>query len=245
MGAMPKYLRWTLIGVGGLAGVAVALAILAVAYVYIASQVMMDRTYPKPPDSIHVAATPAAIEQGKHLAAVEGCGGCHGESLGGALMPDIPGSKVYAPNLTLLGKLSDADIDRVLRRAIMPDGKAVMVMPVHAYANFTDSEASAIIAYIRSLEPRGTETPGISFGLMVRAGIALGKFTDERTAIATGKLPLDAGARYAQGRHLALIVCGTCHQTALQGDPDNPFFHPPDLTIAAAYERADFHTLMR
>ncbi len=36
-----------------------------------------------------------------------------------------------------------------------------------------------------------------------------------------------------------------CHASDLAGTPPGSFHPTPDLAVAAAYDRADFHTLMR
>ena len=235
---MPRYLRWIALGAGVLAG----LALIALGGVYVGSEVMLDRTYPKTPDAISVQATQAAIAEGRHLVTVAGCTSCHGSTFGGNQLP-VPGSTVYCPNLTLLGKLSNADIDRVLRQAIMPDGTSVIAMPSHDYAAFTDREAASIIAYLRSLKPRGEPTPALRLGLIMRIGLVTREFNTERRELLTSKAPIFVGRRYAKGRHLAQVVCSTCHASALTGE-SNPAFTTPDLEVIAAYERPDFHAFM-
>ena len=236
---MSKLLKWFAIAAATLTIVAG----LALAGVFIASQVMLDRPYAKTPDTIAVMRTREAIAEGQHLVTVIGCADCHGTGLTGGKI-DVPGSTVYGPNLTLLGNLSDADIDRILRFSQMPDGKSVVVMPTRTFASLTASERASIIAYLRSLKPHGTSTPDLSFGLMVRAGLIAGVFDTEMTALAKSKPPLELGPRYARGRHFAQVICAGCHGTDVAGQPNDPILPTPDLIIVAAYTRDQFRTLM-
>jgi|SRR5579871_1643326 len=238
---MSKVLKWGGVAIGAVGG----LVLLAVVLVFVVSEMMLDRTYPAKPDSLRVTATPAAIAQGRHLARVAGCEGCHRTDLTGAKMDDVPGSTVYAPNLTLLGKLSDADLDRILRQSRMPDGRSVVVMPTRIFAHLTDGEAAAIIAYLRTLKPHGNTTPDLRFGLMARAGLIMGMFDTEMAAVAKAKRPLDLGPRYAAGRHITQVICAGCHGTDLGGQPKDSILPSPDLMIVAGYSREQFRTLMR
>jgi mono/diheme cytochrome c family protein len=79
----------------------------------------------------------------------------------------------------------------------------------------------------------------------VRALLATGKVKTVADSLSDGAPPLDLGPRYAPGRHLARAICAACHGSDLAGMPPGSFHPTPDLLIAAAYTRADFHTLMR
>src|SRR5262249_6410865 len=60
------------------------------------------------------------------------------------------------------------------------------------------------------------------------------------------KPALELGPHYARGRALVMAACGECHMTALTGPP--PFVpppRPPDLSLVASYDRADFDKFMR
>ncbi len=230
-----------MIVVASLAG----LVVLALAYVFIASEVILDRTYPRRPSAVHAPAAAEAIARGAHLVVVATCTDCHGKDLAGTNL-DVPGSTLYAPNLTALtATLSDADFDRAIRQGLRPNGRSLLVMPSHAYANFTDDEVALIIAYLRSLRPRGAVSPNPRLGLLVRAFLAVGLFKTEADELAAARPPLELGPRYDPGRHLASVICATCHGTELSGTPKDPVLPTPDLMLVAAYSRGDFHTLMR
>jgi cytochrome c553 len=237
---MRRILKWAGIVLASLA----ALMALAIVYVFIASQRILDQTYPKRPSAVHAAVSPEAIAQGAHLSVVATCTDCHGKDLTGTLLP-VPGSMFYAPNLTvILNRFSDADIDQVIRQGLRSDGTSVLLMPSHALASFTDDEVASIIGYLRSLKPQGTSSPELRLGLEVRVALVLGVLKLEAREIADARPPLDLRAGYEQGRHLAQVVCAQCHGTNLSGTPKDPV-PAPDLLIASAYEPASFHTLMR
>jgi cytochrome c553 len=55
---------------------------------------------------------------------------------------------------------------------------------------------------------------------------------------------LDLGAPYVRGRQIAMTACGECHGTTLEGQTISPDHRPPNLSIVAAYARADFLKFM-
>jgi len=238
---MKRILKWAGIVAAALAG----LLLLAVAWVFIASERMLNRTFPKRPTSVHASVTPEAEARGAHLAVVSTCPDCHGKDLAGTLLP-VPGSTIYASNLTIAARsLSDADIDRAIRQGLRPDGTNVLLMPSHGYASFTDDEAASITGYLRSLSPQGAASPEPRLGLGVRVAFVAGIVRTEAAEFAQTPPPLDLGVRHEKGRHLAQIVCGQRHGTNLSGDPKFPAHPSPDLLIVAGYDPAAFRTLMR
>jgi mono/diheme cytochrome c family protein len=121
----------------------------------------------------------AEIKRGQYLVSLGGCNDCHtpGYFLG---KPDtarfLGGSDVgfeipnlgtfYGPNLTPdretgLGKWSAAEIVKAIRKGERPDGRILApVMPWHAFANLTDADARAIVAFLKSLPPVRNKVPG-------------------------------------------------------------------------------------
>jgi mono/diheme cytochrome c family protein len=126
------------------------------------------------------AAAQDRLKRGEYLAAIMDCTGCHTP---GALkgQPDharalagsdigfaIPGVGIfYPPNLTPdretgLGAWSEAEIIAAIRNGARPDGRALVpVMPFHSYARLTDSDADALVGYLKSLQPIRNPTPTI------------------------------------------------------------------------------------
>lgn len=238
---MKPILKWAGIVVASLAG----LLVLAIAYVFIGSQRMLDRSYRKTPSAVHASVTPDQVARGAHLVVVSTCTDCHGKDLTGTRLP-VPGSTVYAPNLTIMARtLSDADIDVAIRQGLRPDGKSVLFMPSHGYASFTDDEVASIVACLRSLSPQGAFSPEPRLGLGVRVAFVMGMIRTEAAEFAHTPPPLDLGVRYEKGRHLAGVICGQCHGTNLSGDPKFPVHPRPDLLVVAGYDLGAFRTLMR
>ena len=119
------------------------------------------------------------VERGRYLAHIMDCGGCHNT---GAFTPEpnletplagsdigfeIPGMGVfYPPNLTPdeetgLGNWSDADIITAFTTGMRPDGRQLSpAMPWRSYAHITADDATALVAYLRSLAPAKHQVPG-------------------------------------------------------------------------------------
>lgn len=126
-----------------------------------------------------VALAQTPVERGKYLVTIAGCTDCHTPGhflgkpdrtrfLGGSEVGfEIPGLGVfYGPNLTPdketgLGAWTNAQILAALQTGTRPDGRLLApIMPWHAYASLSQSDASAIVAYLRSLPPIRNKVPG-------------------------------------------------------------------------------------
>jgi mono/diheme cytochrome c family protein len=126
-------------------------------------------------------ATQAAedVARGKYLVSIAGCNDCHtpgyffgkpdeSRYLGGSEVGfEIPGVGVFhGPNLTPdketgLGGWTDAEIMAALTTGKRPDGRELApIMPWRAFANFTREDASSIVAFLRTLAPIRSKTPG-------------------------------------------------------------------------------------
>jgi len=131
-----------------------------------------------------IAIAPAAsaetqVERGAYLAHIMDCGGCHNT---GAFTPkpnlDTPlaGSDIgfempgmgffYPPNLTPdtetgLGKWTDAEIITAFTTGMRPDGRQLApMMPWMSYGHISADDATALVAYLRSLKPVSHKVPG-------------------------------------------------------------------------------------
>src|SRR5262249_6901952 len=102
-------LRWAGIGLGALA----ALALLALAGVYIASEAVILNHYPLPTSALRASTDAQAIVRGQHFAYVYGCADCHTHSLRGTFIPDFGIASRNLPKLATT--YSDADFDRAVR----------------------------------------------------------------------------------------------------------------------------------
>src|SRR5579862_6744787 len=139
-----KRSRW----LAAVAAVLVAVPILALAYVYLMSERMLDREYPLPASSIRASSGASAIARGDRLAHAFGCTDCHRPNLEGAYIPDFG---VWSLNLTRLATtFSDQDFDRAIRHGLRPDGTSVAeYMPSDAFQYMSDSDLADILAFVR------------------------------------------------------------------------------------------------
>ena len=125
------------------------------------------------------ASAETLVERGQYLAHIMDCGGCHHT---GAFTPqpnletplagsdigfEMPGMGVfYPPNLTPdkesgLGKWSDAEIITAFTTGMRPDGRQLApMMPWMSYAHINSDDATALVAYLRSLPPVKHKVPG-------------------------------------------------------------------------------------
>ena len=95
------------------------------------------------------------VEYGKYLAF--NCIGCHGEGLSGGPIPGGDPSWPPAANLTPevesgLGKWSEADFFRAMRRAKRPDGSEIDKAMPRSFAAFDDDELKALWLYLGQVE---------------------------------------------------------------------------------------------
>jgi mono/diheme cytochrome c family protein len=237
---MKRLLRWAVLGLTGLVTVVVFIALGGFA----ASEVMIRRSYPKAPVQIAAAADPAAIARGRKVALLNGCHDCHGADLAGQLFHDeAPILRAWGPNLTrVAAEQSDADLDRAIRHGVAGNGRTLWVMPSEAFARLSDAEAADLLAYIRSFPVKGEVQPRIQVGPVGRLGVLLRKFDSAPAMLKTeGEVELPhLGVQLEAGRQIAR-ACIECHGPALTG---RETLKSPDLTIAAAYDLADFEKLM-
>jgi mono/diheme cytochrome c family protein len=116
------------------------------------------------------------VKRGDYLVnTIMTCGNCHspkgptgdipGKEFSGGLSWDEPPFKVTAPNITQdketgIGKWSEADIKKLLREGVKPDGVPIAtVMPTGFYEIITDRDMNAIVAYLRTLKPIKNKVP--------------------------------------------------------------------------------------
>lgn len=108
------------------------------------------------------------LTRGKYLMeGVVACANCHvarddkgqplfDRGLSGGMLFDDAAFKAYAPNITPdsetgIGTWTDAQLAKAIREGIRPDGSLIgPPMPVPFYRNLSDTDLSAIIAYLRA-----------------------------------------------------------------------------------------------
>jgi mono/diheme cytochrome c family protein len=103
------------------------------------------------------------------------CGNCHtpkgpngdimDKAFSGGLSWDEPPFKVTAPNITQdketgIGKWSAADIRKLLRNGVKPNGTPIAtIMPTGFYEIITKKDMNAIVAYVRTIKPIKNTVP--------------------------------------------------------------------------------------
>lgn len=126
-----------------------------------------------------LAADPEAIARGKYLVTVASCHDCHtpgyflgkpdmARYLGGSDVGfELPGLGVFVgPNLTPdkatgLGGWADAQVITAIQKGVRPDGRVLApIMPYHAFANLTQRDVEAIVAFLRSVPAVDHKVPG-------------------------------------------------------------------------------------
>ncbi|MGV3657143.1 MAG: c-type cytochrome [Chitinophagaceae bacterium] len=159
--------------------------LLLIAGVAVATASRQHLKYVAPYPAIKASTDTAVIAKGRHLALVtKGCVHCHspiqnidsvmkrGEepSLAGAKKMETPFGDFYAPNLTPdatgIGGMTDAEIARTMRYGVKKNGEAVL--PFMQGLDMTDEEMTALISYLRSLQPVKNPSPEHEFNLIGR-----------------------------------------------------------------------------
>ena len=113
-------------------------------------------------------ASQALVERGRYLVnGVAACGNCHtqvgpkgplpGMDLAGGVLFQEKPFTAFSPNITPdvetgIGKWTDAQIIRALREGRRPDDSIIgPPMPIALYRGISDTDAQAIVAYLRSV----------------------------------------------------------------------------------------------
>lgn len=193
--------------------------------------------------------TAAQIADAPRMLRVLRCLDCHGAGLRGAILFDEPRiARLYAPNLTLVAaSASNERLARAIRQGVGTDGRALVAMPSATFSRLDDDELAALIAAIRALPVGGEPMPPREVGPLGRLGLVTGKFQTQPELVRdyARRLPLDLGAQFSAGRHIAASNCAECHGPDLTGGEPEPGVVAPDLMVAGAYDRVAFTKLMR
>ena len=166
---------------------------------------------------------PQAVERGRYLATAANCISCHTEPGGaeyaGGRALKTPFGTFYGPNITPhpeagIGRWSDADFLKALKRGIAPEGHPYYPdFPYPSFARIADEDALAIKAFLFSLPPsdRASRPHDLSFPYSIRLSLWPWRwlyFHPQPPA-----LPGEASAELRRGAYLveALGHCGECH----------------------------------
>lgn len=222
-------LRKLLKGAGLLVVVLVVLLVVGYVAAYVVSEGMISKTYATPSIGLMAPTDAAAIERGKHITgAIADCQACHGANFAGrVIFNDPPIGRVSAPNLTR-GKngfgsvLSDADLARVLRYGVLPNGKSVRVMPSEEFQYLSDADLGAVIAFLKTLPPADSDLPTTEVGPLGRVLMAVGQLPIFKAEQVDFHMPRPAtvvpAVNVDYGKYLANVSgCTTCHGPGLSG----------------------------
>lgn len=181
---------------------------------------------------------------------------------------------VWAANLTRSAQeLTDGELAAAIREGVRPDRELIGNMPSWNWSELGEDDATALVAFIRS-RPLGGETyPPPVFTERFRALVADGAydpadrlpevirhvvpgphggpFASAREIadwIRTQAQPPEAGTEHALGRYIVRATCTGCHGVDLEGGVIGAVYvmsGPNLLVTAPAYEREEFHRLLR
>jgi mono/diheme cytochrome c family protein len=215
---LKRFLKWTGISI---------LFLLAIAIITVSFR--QHLTYEAPYPNIKASKDSAIIAQGRHLVLGPAhCVDCHSKiknvdsvmklgkdpELSGGNEFNLEFGKFYTRNLTPdketgIGTMTDAEIARVLRYSVKPNGE--VVLPFMPYQNMTDNELTAVISYLRSLQPVKNPVPNHHYN-------ALGKVIKAFLLNPSGPtenfdLPIKADTMAVYGKHLVMTLanCNECH----------------------------------
>ncbi len=206
------------------AAIAVLATLLAVVVV-VRSNAILKKTYAVTVQAVTIPTDEAALVLGQHIATTRGCTDCHGKDLGGATVFDNGAmGRADGPNLTkgvggAGAVLSDLDFVRAIRHGVARDGRGLFLMPSADYAQFSDDDMGAVIAYMKSVPPVNKQSVPIALGPVARGLVAFGKIKldAERIDHATVKpSKVVPGSTVDYGGYLA-AGCTGCHGSNYSG----------------------------
>jgi mono/diheme cytochrome c family protein len=187
----------------------------------------------------------AKVIHGQRISRVLGCQGCHGEQLDGQLWDDDPKGYgvMWASNLTRsIPTMTDAQLRSLLTTGVHPRRRDLWVMPSEIFQHLSANDLNALVAYLRTLPPRGQPSPDPVLGPRAIAEAKSGQVKAASALVEElkGEGPADLGSDHALGRYIARVTCAECHGPKLKGREGDT----PDLIVASAYTRPEFERLM-
>jgi len=189
-----------------------------------------------PPPSFIASTDEHFVARGRYLAEhVTGCIGCHStldeeiyarpvvdgtEGVGGQtwLLADGNLGQLTAGNITPfgMGEWTDGEILHAVSSGVHKDGYALFpVMPYPTFSKLTESDAKAIVSYLRTLKP--LESPPETR----RLSVILTKVANQTAAPPTWSVPPGLNDVLAKGQYLASAAgCVHCHTPEKRNEPD-------------------------
>jgi mono/diheme cytochrome c family protein len=201
--------------------------------------------YDAPQVQLSASSDSSVIAQGKYL--VYGpahCAECHikadrknianlesdllSKPLSGGLEFTLPGGVVYSGNLTPdnetgIGRYTDAELARIIRYCVKPNNE--LLFPFMAYSGVSDEDLTAIVSYLRSLEPVNSQMPEREIGFLIK-GFSLMFF--DKPMLLHDNIPKsvarDTTAAYGEYLSNSVSGCNSCHTkiNEITGEPIGP-----------------------
>ncbi len=252
--------------VGGL--VAGLLTVLFLALTFFGGKGMAAAYFPGAPDApeLTVAGTPEQVARGAYLVNMS-CIGCHsavGADGAPSMQHPLSGGwniaaaegfgfvgDLVAENLTPGGKLADytdGELFRTLRHRVDKDGDLLVFMALLPYAQLSDADTEAIVAYLRTLEPaEQTVATGDKLSFMGALMFGAGMFgTPEKGAESVTAPP--EGITPTYGKYVATYgECRGCHGPDATGTPASPLGPaiPNPRPLVTTISQDQFFEMMR
>ncbi len=240
MSLIPKWILKIVIGLLLLLGLICAL-------IWIWSGYLLNQSYPPVNRPFVVDTENADLDEGKRLARITGCTGCHGENAEGAVMFDSPVfAKIVAPNLTeIVHRYSDRELEVAIRQGISPSGRGLIVMPSAYFSSMRDADLNNIIAYLRSAPKSSNDLGTSSVRLIGRALVIKGDLHTQPQLQQYEPLPDKvSNSTFYEASYIAQLKCAECHGRDLKGAPFG-LDVTPSLVSVMGYSRDEFRQLMR
>jgi len=239
-------LRW--LG-GGLAGL-LALATTLLLGTSLFGYWKLNRSHDNPLRMTSVEVTAERVARGERFAPL--CGGCHAAEDDGPLTgrdfldegaPPI--GRFHAPNLTPthLAAWSDGEIVRAIREGVHRSGRSLLIMPSSQLRHLSDEDVQGIVAYLRSLEARGTDWPPNRLNVLGAILVTQAPIFEVQAPISEPVLAPARGPTAAFGSYLASLTCEGCHGANLLGDGEAGV--PPLLSVTSFWGESRFIEFMR
>lgn len=217
-----KIIKWIGISLGSIA----ALILIFIAVTYFITEQHRNQIYQIEGETVEVSADSAAIAHGKHVATIRGCVECHGDNLGGKVFIDDPAmGLLIATNLTdgeggIGSEYTNEDLVKAIRNGVNKEGKPAIFMPSHEYNSIDSRDLSALISYIRSVEPVDNVQPESSIAILARLIYLFGdlhlfpaRMIDHEKPIPE---PVESRTPLEMGEYLA-ATCTGCHGAGFAG----------------------------
>ena len=235
---MKRVLKWA-------AFVLVSVVVLAAVVIYGVSEMRLRQTFDIAAAPVTIPTDSATLANGRHVFETRGCQGCHGQGVAGKVFFDEPRiARLVAPNVPKAIKAySDAELVRLLRHGIRPNGRGVAVMPSSMFYFLDDADLHSLVAYLRTLPVLESDSalPATEMRVLARVGLVIGQYKLEPVNIVhDAPRPPKAAEGAPLGLYLAKTSCTECHGMDLKGDPTTPA-----LSIVAGYTPEQFEKLMR